>query len=76
MSASTMKISSKTKNQLGKLRNYPREPLEDVVERMMIDYSNDNVLTEQEANDVAEGLADIKAGRVYTTEQLNAKLGL
>jgi predicted transcriptional regulator len=71
-----MKISSKTKARLGKLRNYPKEPLEDVVERMVTDYSNYNVLTEQEAKDVEEGLADIKAGRIYTTKQLNEKLGL
>ncbi len=74
--SSTMKISSTKKDRLGKLRNYPREPLEDVVERMMIHYSNDSVLTEQEIKDVEEGLADIKAGRVYTTKQLNKELGL
>lgn len=74
--SSTMKISSKTKGRLGRLKNYPKEPLEDVVDRMITYYSSDNVLTEQEIKDIEEGLADIRAGRVYTTEQLNKELGL
>lgn len=74
--SSSMKISPKRKGRLEKLRNYPREPLEDIVDRMINEYSSDSVLTEQEVKDVEEGLADIKAGRVYTTEQLNKELGL
>jgi len=76
MPSTTMKISKKTISKLEKTRNYPKEPLEDVVERLLEHYAYDDVLTDQEIKDVEEGLADIKAGRVYTTEQLNKKLGL
>lgn len=72
----TMKISVKTKKQLEKRKNYPKEPLEDVVTRLLEYDAEDSVLTEDEINDVQEGLNDIKAGRVYTTKQLNKKLGL
>lgn len=76
MPSTTMKISKKIISKLEKTRNYPKEPLEDVVERLLEHYAHDDVLTDQEIKDVEEGLADIKAGRVYTTEQLNKKLGL
>lgn len=74
--SSTMKVSQKIKSKLEKNRNYPREPLEDVVERLLEHYAMDTRLTEKEIQDVQEGLDDIKNGRVYTTEQLNKELGL
>ena len=74
--SSTMKVSQKIKGRLEKTRNYPREPLEDVVKRLLEHYAWDITLTDQEVKDVQEGLDDIKNGRVYTTEQLNKELGL
>jgi len=74
--SSTMKVSQKIKGRLEKTRNYPREPLEDVVKRLLEHYALDTTLTDQEVKDVQEGLDDIKNGRVYTTEQLNKELGL
>lgn len=74
--SSTMKVSQKLKGRLEKTRNYPRESLEDVVKRLLEHYDWDLILTDQEVEDVQEGLNDIKNGRVYTTEQLNKELGL
>lgn len=76
MQQTTIKLSHKTKKQLEKRRNYPKEPLEDVVARLLRYNTEDAVLTEDEIKDVQEGLDDIKAGRVYTTEQLNKELEL
>ena len=39
---STMKISHETKEQIGNLRNYPKEPLEQVVKRMIETYEDDD----------------------------------
>ena len=74
--SSTMKVSQKIKGRLEKTRNYPKEPLENVVQRLLDHYSLDVVLTAEEIKDVQEGLDDIKNGRVYTTEELNTELGL
>ncbi len=71
-----MKASPKLQAKLRSVRNYPKESLEDVVERLLHHYDLDTTLTDQEAKDVKEGLDDIINGKVYTTEQLNAKLGL
>lgn len=72
----SMKASPKLQAKLRGVRNYPKESLEDVVERLLYHYDLDTTLTDQEARDVKEGLDDIINGKVYTTEQLNAKLGL
>ena len=76
MQKSTMRLSPMTKKQLQKIRNYPKEPLEVIVVRLLRYHAENAVLTEEEIKDVQEGLDDIKAGRVYTTEQLNKELGL
>ena len=76
MSATTMKLSVKIKKQLEKTRNYPKESLESVVSRLLKYHAENAILTDDEIEDVQQGLEDIKAGRVYTTEQLNKELGL
>ena len=73
---STMKLSIKTKKLLEKRRNYPKEPLEYVVDRLLQYHVENEILTKDEIKDVQQGLEDIKSGRVYTTEQLNKELGL
>ena len=76
MNPTTLKISHKLKNVLEKEKNYPRESLEDVIARIWkAAHENDN-LSVQTIKNIEEGVADIKAGRVYTTEQLNKELGL
>lgn len=76
MQQATMKCSSMIQKQLQKIRNYPKEPLEVIVIRLLRYHAENAVLTEEEIKDVQKGLDDIKAGRVYTTEQLNKELGL
>jgi len=71
-----MKISHETKQQIGNFRNYPKEPLEQVVKRMIEIYEDDLTLTEKDLNDIQKSLDDIKAGRVYTLEQVEKEFGL
>ena len=73
---STMKISHETKEQIGNLRNYPKEPLEQVVKRMIETYEEDLTLTEKDLEDIQKSLDDIKSGRVYTLEQVEKEFGL
>lgn len=72
----TMKLSDKTKNRIVKTKNYSRETMEEVVIRLLDFYQNDPdlLLTEEEVKDVEEGLDDIKAGRVYSHEQVGQML--
>jgi len=73
---STMKISQETKEKLGNFRNYPKEPLDSVVKRMLEYYVQDLTLTDEELGSVQQRLDDIKAGRVYSHQQIKDEFGL
>lgn len=76
MEQSTIKLSKKLKNELRKQMNHPRETYEAVIARLLKITQEDDVLSEEVIRNIEEGVADIKAGRVYTSEQVKKKLGL
>lgn len=71
-----MKISHETKQQIGNFRNYPKEPLEQVVKRMIETYEDDLILTDDDVKGIQKSLDDLKEGRVYSHEQIKKELGL
>lgn len=73
---STIKISHKIKNLLEKEKNYPKETFESVIVRLLNAIHEDDNPSAQTIKNIEKGIADIKAGRVYTTEQVKTKLGL
>lgn len=76
MEQSTIKLSKKIKNDLRKQMNHPGETYEAVIARLLKITQEDDVLNETVIKNIEEGIADIKAGRVYTSEQVKKKLGL
>ena len=76
MEQSTIKLSKKLKNDLRKQMNHPRETYEAVIARLLKITQEDDVLSKAVIKNIEEGVADIKAGRVYTSEQVKKKLGL
>lgn len=76
MEQSTIKISKKIKNDLRKQMNHPKETYESVITRLLKITQEDDVLSKSTIKNIEEGVADIKAGRVYTSEQVKKKLGL
>ncbi len=76
MEQSTIKISKKIKNDLRKQMNHPKETYETVIARLLKITQEDDVLSKSTIKNIEEGVADIKAGRVYTTVQVKKKLGL
>jgi len=75
MKQSTIKLSKKLKNDLRKQMNHPRETYEAVIARL-VKITQDDVLSKEVIKNIEEGVADIKAGRVYTSEQVKKRLGL
>ncbi len=75
MEQSTIKLSKKLKNNLRKQMNHPGETYEAVIARLL-KITQDDVLSEEIIKNIEEGVADIKAGRVYTSEQVKKRLGL
>jgi predicted transcriptional regulator len=76
MEQSTIKLSKKIKNELKKQMNHPKETYETVIARLLKITQEDEVLSKTTIKNIEEGIADIKAGRVYTSEQVKKKLGL
>ena len=59
------------------MKIFPRESYDDVVNRLLnVTEEDEGILSEKTIKDLEEGVADIKAGRVYTSEQVKKKLGL
>ena len=56
--------------------NHPRETYETVIARLLKNTQEDNILSKAIIKNIEDGVADIKAGRVYTSEQVKKKLGL
>ena len=76
MEQSTIKLSKKLKNDLRKQMNHPGETYETVISRLLKITQQDDVLSDEVIKNIEEGVADIKAGRVYTSDQVKRKLGL
>ena len=76
MEQSTIKLSKKLKNDLKKQMNHPGETYESVISRLLKAARQDEELSPDIIRNIEEGIADIKAGRVYTSEQVKRKLGL
>ena len=76
MEQSTIKLSKKIKSDLKKQMNHPRETYESVITRLLKISQEDDALSKEVIKNIEAGLADIKAGRVYTSEQVKKKLGL
>lgn len=75
--ATSIQLEKRTKAKLEKLKIFPRESYDDVVNRLLnVTEEDEGILSEKTIKDLEEGVADIKAGRVYTSEQVKKKLGL
>ena len=76
MEQSTIKLSKKLKNDLKKQMNHPSETYETVIARLLKITLQDDMLSDEVIKNIEEGVANIKAGRVYTSDQVKRKLGL
>jgi predicted transcriptional regulator len=71
----TVKITPAVKKRLDKLRRFPKESYNEVISRLTLEAEEEGI-TKEDISDIEEALEDIKAGRVYSTDQLKEKLGL
>jgi predicted transcriptional regulator len=76
MEQSTIKLSKKLKNDLRKQMNHPGETYETVIARLLKIAQDDDILSDEVIRNIEEGVADIKTGRVYTSDQVKKRLGL
>jgi predicted transcriptional regulator len=73
----SIQLDNKTKARLEKMKSFPKESYDDVVNRLLnVANDDEGVLSKQTIKNIEQGIADIKAGRVYTSEQVKKRLGL
>ena len=71
----TVRMRVETKALLDDLKLYPRETYDDVVKRLAEMAYDDEPLTKEELEAIQESEEDIKAGRVYSLEEVAKELG-
>lgn len=76
MERTTIQLNKDTKNILEKQKLHSRETFDQVLRRLLQEQEYDDELLPQTIKNIEKGIRDIKAGRVYTTEQLNRELKL
>ena len=83
----TVQIDNELKERLNRLKIHPRESYNDLISRLVDSYSPEvasreslietlEILSDPEMmRGIAQGLEDIKAGRVKTLDQISKELG-
>ncbi len=72
----SIQVEKEIKTRLDKLKNHPRETYNEVLARLLKIAQDDDMLSPTIIKNIEEGIADIKAGRVYSSAQVKKKLGL
>ncbi|MGC9514817.1 DUF7557 family protein [Methanocrinis sp.] len=72
----TIVIHQETKARLDELKRHPRESYNDVVDRLATMATDDEPLSEDTLKRIEEALEDLKKGRYYTEEEIEAELEL
>jgi len=75
--ATTIQLEKKTKSKLNKMKIFPKESYDDVVNRLIyVAEDDEGVLSTSTIKDLEEALDDVKKGRLLSHSQVKKKLGL
>jgi predicted transcriptional regulator len=69
-----VKLRKETVEKLKSLKDYERETYDDVISKMVAVRIGE--LNREDIKNIEEGLADLKAGRVFSSEDAAARLGI
>jgi predicted CopG family antitoxin len=72
----TIVIRQETKARLDDLKRHPRESYNDVVDRLASMATDDELLSDETLKRIEEALEDLKQGKYYTEEEIEAELEL
>ncbi len=73
METTMVQLKKKTALRLQKLKRYSRQSYDEVINALI---DNPDDLTPEDIEAIKKGVADIKAGRFYTQEQVAKELGI
>ena len=74
MASTTIKIDTELKDRLNTLKLHPQESYNDVIERLVAMAVDEEPLSQETIRDLERSLEDLKAGRVYTLDEVMAEL--
>ena len=74
MTSVTIKIDVELKSRLNTLKIHPRESYNEVIGRLVDMAIDEEPLSEEAIRDLERSLEDLRAGRVYTLEEVMAEL--
>lgn len=73
----SIQLENKTKARLEKMKSFPKESYDDVVNRLLnIAEDDEGVLSEHTIKNIERSLAEIKAGKVVSHKDVKQKMGL
>lgn len=73
----TIQLEEQTKEKLTGLKTYPGESYNQVILRLInLSEEEMEILDEETIGDIEEAIKNIKAGKVYTHEEMKKRLGL
>ncbi len=75
MEKTTIQLNLETLERLKALKNIQRQSYDDVLNNL-IDNCEEESLSEEEINEIQEGLENIKRGKVYPIESVAKELGI
>jgi len=73
----SIQLNNKTKARLEKIKSFPKESYDDVVNRLLnIAEDDEGILSKHTIKNIEKSLAEIKAGKVVSNENVKKRLGL
>jgi len=75
MEKTTIQINLGTLERLKALKSFDRQSYDELISNL-VDNVEEETLSEDEINEIQEGLEDVKKGRVYPIEMVAKELGI
>jgi len=72
----TIQLDEKTKEELEKMKLFPRETYNEVIIRLVMTSQEETELSEETIKNIEKALDDVKKGRLYSTEGARKELGI
>jgi predicted transcriptional regulator len=76
MSATTVWITPENKSRLETLKRHPKESYNAVIARLLDMAIDDEPLSEEAIRGIEEALEDIRAGRLYSEDEIKREFGV
>ena len=74
MDTTLIKVRKETAERLKNLKQYKRQTYDEII-NSVIDMKSD-ILSREDLENIEAGLRDLKAGRVYSSEEVAKRLGI